>query len=99
VAQNDTVLARILDQPAAPEQGRTPEATFKAIVNYLKLQRVVMQTLWSKLVYVISERHMAGTLADRPPAEVKNRTYLVLDTVPKRLSIDDGSAWHDINLP
>lgn len=99
MAQNDTVLARIIGQPEAPRIGHDPVATFKSIVGYITRQREMLGQMYSNIVRVVSERHMAGTLADRPPPEIKNRTYLVEDTVPMRLSIDDGTNWHDILLP
>jgi hypothetical protein len=92
MSQNNTQLPRRIAQPPLPKHERE-------VIGYLAKQRETIDRMWDLLVLVISGNHGAGTLATRPPAAIKNRTYLVTDTVPQRISFDDGAAWHDINLP
>lgn len=94
---NETVLPRRLNQSPLPKgiPNRGEDQRLKALEGYVEKQQAVIDRMYDQLVRVISERHGAGTLAERPPAGVKNRTYLVTDA-PERLSIDDGTAWFDL---
>lgn len=92
MAQNQTAVPLRIAQTPAPKLAK-PDPGLSSWITKL---RQTIDRSYGQLARSISEHHGAGTLSERPPAGVKNRTYLVTDAVPQNIQIDNGSTWFDL---
>ena len=94
-------LSRSLLQPVLMDldvlTGRADEKVdqlFKQVENmieYLRLQQLVLNQLQNTLAVRINEMILSGTTAERPAAGVQNRVYY--NTSTNSLQFDKGTAW------
>jgi hypothetical protein len=97
-------LTPSLTLPRLPVVRLTPEAgsaeitdAIQEINTYLTALQRYLDNLSDAVLSSINDRHMVGTLANRPAAAEEGRTYLSTDEAQERLYVDDGSAWHQFN--